>query len=136
MRISQTTSFADVTHLSLLTSSTMSKRGPGETTLKKRKRKRNGISTSSSVLELVKAPPSKPQLMQVWHTNTEDPFTLRQSMVTIPSEPRIEGAHAGAEGENTRAESFDTTAPVLGTHWGQGVTYLVGKWWVCAEFVL
>jgi len=21
-------------------------------------------------------------------------------------------------------------------HWGQGVTYLVGKWWVCAEFVL
>ena len=23
-----------------------------------------------------------------------------------------------------------------GLHWGQGVTYLVGKWWVCAEFVL
>jgi len=21
-------------------------------------------------------------------------------------------------------------------HWGQWVTYLVGKWWVCAEFVL
>ena len=21
-------------------------------------------------------------------------------------------------------------------HWGQGVTYLVGKWWVCVEFVL
>jgi len=23
-----------------------------------------------------------------------------------------------------------------GSHWGQGVTYLVGKWWVWAEFVL
>jgi len=22
------------------------------------------------------------------------------------------------------------------SHWGQGVTYLVGKWWVCTEFVL
>ena len=37
-----------------------------------------------------------------------------------------------------------TTPPTLSpsfsgdteSHWGQGVTYLVGKWWVCAEFVL
>jgi len=25
---------------------------------------------------------------------------------------------------------------VVKKHWGQGVTYLVGKWWVCTEFVL
>ena len=30
--------------------------------------------------------------MRVWHTNVEDPSTLRKSLVPVPSEPRAEGA--------------------------------------------
>lgn len=86
----------------------MSKRGPPKTTLKKRKRKKNGISSSSSVLELVDT--SKPQLMQVWHTNVEDPFVSQQSVVSIPSEPQLEQMNTGAEGEDV-----DVTVPVVVT---------------------
>ena len=71
------------------------KRGASSTNqFKKRKRKRNGVSTSTSVLNLAGTPSGKPQLMHIWHSNIEDPCTTRQSTVPIPSEPQVEQAQA------------------------------------------
>jgi hypothetical protein len=78
----------------------MSKRGTRETTLSKRKRRKNGLSASSSVLGVVETPPSQPHLMRVWQTNTEDLSTSRLSQVPIPSKPQIEEASTETIGED------------------------------------
>lgn len=88
----------------------MSKRTASGITLKGRKRRRNGISTTASVLDVLDTPLSEPQLMQVWHTNTTDPTTSRKSAVPIPLEPQIGGVNAGLV-----EESFDAIAPEVGT---------------------
>jgi hypothetical protein len=88
-------------------SSVMSKRGPdGTRALKTRKRRKNGISTSSSVLDPVDTPPDKPQVMRIWNTNAEDPTTSRQSTVPIPSEPQIKEQNTEAGGGD-----FEAIAP-------------------------
>lgn len=74
---------------------------------KKRKRKKNGVSTSSSVLELLDNPPNKLRFMPVWHTNVEDPTSLRRSAVPIPSEPPIQ------EALETEQEDFVATVSVV-----------------------
>jgi hypothetical protein len=68
------------------------------------------MTTSSSVLGPFDTPPSKLELMRVWHTNTEDPCTSRQSVVPISSETHIEEANTEAE-----EEDFEATAPVSNT---------------------
>ena len=89
----------------------MSKRGPGGTrVLNTRKRRKNGVSTSSSVLDLVDTPSDIPQVMRVWHTNAEDPTTSRQSAVLIPSEPQIKEQNTEAGGGD-----FEAIAPVSRT---------------------
>lgn len=96
----------------------MSKRGTGDTgTFKKRKRKRNGVSFSSSVLDPVDTPPPKPRLMRVWHTNVEDPSMSRRSVVPIPPEPQLEGPRLEevdprVEGEGSEVTE-STSIPVL-----------------------
>lgn len=97
--------FIDVTRRRFLSTSSMSKRGFGETLLKKQKQKKNGISSSSSVLELTDT--SQPWVMQVWHTNVEDPLVFRRSVVPIPSGPQLEGMNTGAKGSYTEADQED-----------------------------
>ena len=88
----------------------MLKRGASSTnTFKKRKRKRNGISTSSSILDPVDT--EKPQLMSVWHTNAEDLSTSRQSMVQVPFEPQIEGPQVEGTYSEVAGEDFEVIAP-------------------------
>ena len=85
----------------------MLKRGASsKSTFKRRKRKRNGVSTSCSVLDAFDTPLEEPELMQVWHTNAEDPCTSWQSAVPIPSEPLLKGAGTGEVGEE-----FGVVAP-------------------------
>ena len=80
----------------------MLKRGASETTFNKRKRKKNGISSSTSLLgRPVNPQPGKPKKsMRAWHTNVEDPCTIRRSAVPIPCEPQdweAEVTEAGGE---------------------------------------
>ena len=97
---------ADVTQ-ETFSPSTMLKRGPGKSPVRKtRKRKKNGISRSSLVLDLVDPPTDKPQLMRVWHRNVEDPCTSRQSVVVIPPEPQT--GEMSIEGSR---EEIEATAP-------------------------
>ena len=74
----------------------MSKRvasGSGPAT---RKRKKGDISSSTAVLDLVSTLSSKPQVMQVWHSNTLDPTTSRQLSVPIMSMPIAEEVSTGS----------------------------------------
>ena len=78
----------------------MSKRGPGGASLGTRKRRKNGLSTSSSTLDGPGVLSTKRQFMQIWHTNAEDPAAMpRKSEVLLPTEPQIM-EDAGAAGEN------------------------------------
>ena len=93
----------------------MSKRASETVAYNRRKRKKNGTSASSSFLVPVDAPPSQPKkLMQVWHTNVEDPCAVRRSAVPISSEHRGQGDIA-AEGEHAEAEGedFGATKPAF-----------------------
>ena len=89
----------------------MSKRGASETSYNKRKRKKNGISSSTSLLGgPVDAPPSKPKKsMRAWHTNVEDPYTVRRSAVPIPCGHQDQGVEATEAG----GEDLTTTVSVL-----------------------
>lgn len=78
----------------------MLKRGANEASLSKRKRRRNGVSASSSVLDTADTQPGQPHLMRFWHTNAEDPATPRLSEVPIPSKPQIEEANIENMEEN------------------------------------
>ena len=75
----------------------MSKRGPNKVPPKKRRWRKNGISTSVTVMDV---PTDKPQLMRVWHTNTEEPGVSRQSVVPISSEPQVQEEDMQVVGEN------------------------------------
>ena len=113
-RCKQTQIFADATetrHTSYPPSSIMSKRGASETTYNKRKRKKNGISSSTSLLgRPVNAPPSKPKKsLRAWHANVEDPCTIRRSVIPIPSGRQDQGAEATEAG----IEDFVGASPVL-----------------------
>lgn len=62
----------------------MSKRLARETAHpKRRKRKRNGISTSTEVLDVV-GPSAPTEAMDIWHTNTEEPAVVQKSSAPIP----------------------------------------------------
>jgi len=87
---------------------TMSKRDASGSTFKTRKRRKNGVSSSSSVLDAFDTVPSKPRFMRVWHTNTTDPTTSRQSVVQISSEPHVEEANT----ESIEETSGTFTPPV------------------------
>jgi hypothetical protein len=78
----------------------MLKRGAHEATLSKRKRRRNGVSASSSILDIADTQPGQSHLMRFWHTNAEDPATSRLSEVPIPSKPQIEEANIENMEEN------------------------------------
>jgi hypothetical protein len=82
--------FCDVTrHRVLSFVSAMLKRGPSKAlSARARKRKRNGVSTITSVLDFTDVSPDKTELMRVWHTNVEDPSASRKSVVPVPSEPQ------------------------------------------------
>jgi hypothetical protein len=97
----------------------MLKRGRGGfSSSKTRKRKRNGVSTSSAVLdfggseaEIACQPAAQPfipsgntQVMRVWHTKVESPFASRKSTVLVPSEPPT----GEANDEGCRGDSEDT----------------------------
>ena len=89
----------------------MSKRASSRNDLfKKRKRKKNGMSASSSVLELPDSPSNEPQLMSIWHTNVEDPTSVRRSKVPVSSEPPSQGSPM-----ETGEEGFVVPAPVVGS---------------------
>lgn len=83
-------------------------------THKTRKQRKNGISSSSLLLDVVDTdtPLTKPQLMQVWHTNTADPTTSRQSTVPIPSESHVQVKEASTK---CQGEFFNTTVPTVTT---------------------
>lgn len=87
----------------------MSKRVASETqAYTKRKRKKNGISKSSSVLELTTyTPRNSSQFMRVLHTNVEDPSSVRRS--AVPRQPKPENKQVPTE---TYEEDFATSAPV------------------------
>ena len=101
--------FADVTQDTLF--SAMLKRDrkkslPDRT----RKRRWKGVSSSSSVLGPASTSPGETQLMQFWHTNTEDPFTSRKSTVVVPSEPKTLDTDTEGGGVD-----LETVTPVLDT---------------------
>ena len=56
---------------------------------RKRKRKVNGISRSSEILdtppEILRAPQSRPDFMRVWRTNAETPAVVQKSSTPIPN---------------------------------------------------
>lgn len=63
----------------------MSKRPASKVaTPRRRKRRWNGVSTSSQTLDLVE-PPDLTETMRVWHVNTEDPAAIRMSSAPIPN---------------------------------------------------
>ena len=91
----------------------MSKRDASGSTSRVRKRRKNGITSSSSVLDVFDTLPNKPQLMRIQHTNTADPTTSRQSVVQIPSEPPTEEANTESVGEASDIfVSLASAAPV------------------------
>jgi hypothetical protein len=55
---------------------------------KPRKRRKNGVSMRSELLEPTEATPSGAPPMRVWCTNAEDPLTTRKSRVQVPRKPR------------------------------------------------
>lgn len=69
------------------------------------------MSTSSSVLKFIDEPSGEMQAMRVWHTNVEDPFTFRKSMVVVPSEPQARGADV--EGCTEDVESIVSTLSLV-----------------------
>lgn len=101
---------ADVTHLPP-SFPTMLKRGSSESNHNKRKRKKNGISSSTVLLGCpVGTPLSKPKKsLRAWHTNVEDPFTIRRSAVPIPRGFQDQGAEVSEAG----GEDFVATVPVV-----------------------
>ena len=82
---------------------------------KKQKRKKNGVSTSSLLLDPVDALPSKLRLMRVLHTNVEDPHMVRQSTIPISRGHRGQGADARAVGQDVEVleEDIIVTVPML-----------------------
>ena len=101
----------------------MSKRFAGGTTLKGRKRRKNGISSSSAILGLSNDHLGKPQYMPVWHTCTSDPTVSQQSTVPISSKPRVEEDESAKSMEETfDATMFDVTTSVMSTQpkWERG----------------
>ena len=93
--------------------STMSKRGHGESQAHtKRKRKRNGVSTQSSILVPVDTPPPKTsKVMQVLHTNLEDPHTVRRSTVPISRGHQGQESNTKALGDDIGGDDFVAAAP-------------------------
>jgi hypothetical protein len=88
----------------------MSKRTASEAqTHTKRKRKKNGVSKSCSVLEPV--PHTVPmatssRLMPVFHTNAEDPSSVRRSTVPVLSKPQSQRVLTETDGGD-----FSTVLP-------------------------
>lgn len=82
---------------------------------KKRKHKKNGVSTSSLLLDPVDAPPSKSRLMWVLHMNIEDLHTVRRSTIPISRGHRGQGADARAVGQDVEVleEDVVVTVPML-----------------------
>ena len=80
----------------------------------KRKRKRDGVSTHSSLLVPVDAPPSTSKHMRVFHTNVEDPYSIRKSTVQISSGHQGQGSDAKPEGDDVGGDDFVATVPAVG----------------------
>ena len=69
----------------------MLKRGASGFGLKtQQKRRKNGISSHTVILDLADTPPSKPQVMRVWQMSTSDLSTSQVSVIPIPSGPKTE----------------------------------------------
>ena len=94
--------------------STMLKRGHSENQAHmKRKRKRNGVSTHSSILVPVDPPPPKTsKVMQVLHTNLEDPHTVRKSTVPISRGHQGQKLNTKALGDDIGEDDFVAITPV------------------------
>lgn len=74
----------------------------------KRKRKKNGVSVSRSVLERVSATPINLPVMPVWNTNVEDPTSVRRSTVPVLPELLLQDIPVA----ETEGEEF-VTVPVV-----------------------
>ena len=67
------------------------------------------MSVSCSVLELADDAPGTFPLMPVWHTNVEDPTSVRRSTVPVLPEPQLQDVPM----VETGGEEFVATVPVV-----------------------
>ena len=70
------------------------------------KRRKNGISSRTVVLALIETPPSKSQVMEIWHPSMLDLTMSRRSVVPLSSGPKTEEAST-----NSLDEAFCSAAP-------------------------
>ena len=79
------------------------------TTAQMRKRRKNGVTTSRTVLEPVETPPALTQGMRVWHINVKEPRVVRKSV--IPLQPEV----AGVQLEDQALDQVEAVTVEAGT---------------------